>query len=317
MTFLLSLQAVGILLAMAVPGFLMGKSKKVDTKQAIRTLSVILLYVCQPFINVNSFLNTAFSKEILLNMVFIFIITAILMTGLLFLGELVFIKDKGTEKRDVYAFAGGLGNIGYMCIPFLQVLTNNDQTVILYAATSIVAMNLVAWTLGSYLITRDKKHISIKNAVLNPPTISFLLVLPFFILNLNFLKAGEALSAVANACSLFANLTAPLSMMILGLQFADAASPKAIFTDWRSYVSCGLKLVVSPLIAIALYYLFNLFVDLSAIKLNVIALAAMPSATILMMFCSLYNKNGNAAAGVVLLSSVLSIVTIPLFLMLV
>lgn len=316
MSFLLSLEAVGILLAMAVPGFIIGKLKKVDTDAAIKTLSVILLYVCQPFININSFLNTPFRSETLLNLVFVFLIAAILMVFLLIISAYFFKKLRFLPENTagIYANCAALGNIGYLCVPFLQVLTN-DTEVILYASTGMVAFNLVAWTLGTYYITGDKKHISLKKAVLNVPTLSFLLVLPFFLLNLNFLRTDK-LSTVANACAMFANLTAPLSMMILGLRFTSI-SIKDLFLDKAAYIASGIKLLLSPAIAIGLYYLFSLFVDISAIKLNIIALSAMPAATVTMMFCSIFNKDSKAAARTMLLSSILSIITIPLFLLLI
>lgn len=311
MNFFASLESIVVLLAMAIPGFLMGKSKKVNVDEAIKTLSVILLYICQPFINVNSFLNTMYSRDILINMVFVFVITAILMAALLLLGAAIFRKNK--INGSVYAFSSSLGNIGYLCIPFLQMLTP-DLTVLLYAAVSLVSFNLVGWTMGAYLLTGNKKHISIKNAVLNFPTLSFILVLPFFLLNLNFIRFP--MRAVSNAVSLFASLTAPLSMTLVGLQFTKM-NPISVFTDKRAYLTAAIKLILSPFVCLALFHLFNLMFDLSAIKLNVIALSAMPSATVIIMFASLYDKDREAAARSVLLTTLLSIITIPLALLLV
>ncbi|MDD4316105.1 MAG: hypothetical protein PHC84_02965, partial [Clostridia bacterium] len=125
MNFLLTLRTVGILLAMAIPGFIIIKIKLTKADDAIKALSVILLYICQPFITVNAFLNTAFDSRILVNLIFVLLITTILMTALLYLAYFVFRKDKGSPKRGVFSFASSFGNVGYMAIPFLQILTNN------------------------------------------------------------------------------------------------------------------------------------------------------------------------------------------------
>lgn len=314
MTFISALKAVGLLLVMAVPGFLIGKSKRLDADSAIKVLSVLLLYVCQPFVVVNSFLNTPFNKGILLNLVFICLIVAITIMVLLFLSGFLFNKllKVPDGRGGIYTCSSALGNIGYMCIPFLQVISD-DPEIILYAATAVVVFNLLSWTAGAYLITRDKRFISVKKAVLNPPTLTFLFVFILFICNINFVRF-PVLSPAAELCKTFASLTAPFSMTILGLRFTTI-KPKELFTDKYIYLTCFLKLIVSSFIGIGLYFFFGIFFDLSAIKLNVIALSAMPSATVNMMFCSIFEKDVGTAAKAVLLSSFLSIITIPLFML--
>ncbi|HHT83240.1 MAG: AEC family transporter [Christensenellales bacterium] len=315
MNFLIALQTVAVLLAMAIPGFIVSKLKLLDVDKGIKTLSVILLYVCQPFITANAFLNTRFDPKILVNLAFVFLITSVLMTILIFAAHFIFTKEKNSSRRSVYAFASSLGNVGYMAIPFLQALTRNNPEIILYASVSLVGFNLVAWTLGCYLLSGgNKRYISIKRAFLNLPTISFILVLPLFVLNINFLRFDN-LDFINNAMALFANMMAPISMTILGMEFSKMKF-KEIFNDYAAYISCAIKLIISPLLGWCLFRLCHLFVDLSAIKLNIITLASMPAATLVMMFGALFEADGKAAARAVLLSTLLSIITIPLSLML-
>jgi predicted permease len=314
MNFLVALQTVGILLAMAVPGFIIVKAKLIKANDAIKVLSVVLLYVCQPFITVNAFLNTAFDSRILVNLIFIVLITSVLMVILLYLAYFTFQKDRGAQRRDVYSFASSFGNVGYMAIPFLQILTNNNSEIILYATASLVGFNFVGWTLGCFFISRNKKHISLKHAILNLPTLSFLIVLPLFIFNLNFIRF-PSLQPLANASSLFANMMAPISMTILGMQFSKIKF-KELFNDYRLYITAAIKLIVSPLIAVGLLLLCNLFVDLSDIKLNIVVLAAMPSATLVMMFSAIYDSDTASAAKSVLMTTVFSVITIPLAILL-
>lgn len=313
MNFLLTFETVGVLLAMSIPGFIIIKLKLISAENGIKVLSVFLLYICQPFITVNAFLNTEFHSAILLNIIFVIIITALLMVILLYIGKAAFFKDKLSQKRDVYSFASSLGNVGYIAIPFLQVLTHNNSEIILYATSSLVGFNFIGWTLGCYFISRDKKHISLKNAVLNLPTLSFLIVLPFFIFNLNFIRFPH-LASLANASNLFANMMAPVAMTILGMQFAKMKF-KELINDYRAYIACFIKLLLSPVIAVGLFYFFNLFVDLSAIKLNIVVLAAMPTATLVMMFSAIYDSDTKSAARVLLLSTLFSVITLPLVLM--
>lgn len=313
--FLTSLQTVALLLLMAIPGFIIAKIKMVDVTKAVSFISVLLLYVCQPFITFNSFLNTTYNSSILVNLCVVFAVTAVLMTGLALLARLAFSYDKNVDRRGQMSYASAMGNIGYMCIPFLQMLRPGDSVIILYATSAIAAFNLIAWTLGNYLITGDKKFISIKRAVLNPATLSLLVALPLFICNINFVRF-DGLSGVANVCSLFANLVGPLSMTMLGMKFAESKL-KEFFLDYRVYAAAGFKLVLSPVIAFCLTLLLSTFMNVEPIALNIIALSAMPTANNVMMFSSLYGKDTAFAAKLVLISTILSVITIPLALMLV
>lgn len=309
--FLTSLENVLLLLAMAIPGFLVTKFKLLKNKDAaINFISIMLLYVCQPFVTFNSFLNTDFELTVLWNMIAVFVITAIIMVGLSLALKLAFSAHSDIEMKSMVPYASTFGNIGYLCVPFLMILAPGNNLVILYATSSIVAFNLTAWTIGNYILTGDRKHIKLKKAILNPATLSFLLVLPLFLLNLNF-NRSDSFAGVAKVCRPFAEMVGPLAMTLLGIQFSDMKL-KEIFTDYRAYISSAFKLILSPILAICLLLLTGLFMDISAIRLNVVALSAMPTATNLMMFSSLCNKNVKLAAKMVMISTLVSMLTIPL-----
>lgn len=308
--FLTSLENVALLLAMAIPGFIAAKAKLFKNDQAINVISILLLYICQPFVTFNSFLNTAFNPKILLNLTVVFIFTAALLVILVYIGKLIMRLIKNTETGGIYAYACSFGNIGYLCVPFLQILMPGNNEVLLYASTAIVAFNLVAWTVGNYVLTGDKSFIRVKRIIFNPPTVSFILVLPLFILNLNFLRFQE-LAGLAKVVGLFSNLVGPLAMTLVGIKFSEIKI-KELFSDYKVYLSIGVKLIISPLIAFCGILILSTFYDVQAIRLNIIALAAMPTANNLMMFCSLYGKDTKTAAKIVLLSTILSVLTIPL-----
>lgn len=312
--FLQSLENVALLLLMAVPGFLIVKLKMVPAEGAAKFISVMLIYVCQPFITFNSFLNTDFDRNILINLIAVLIFTGVFTSLMIGIGNLIFLWVKDRDTRGLFSYAGAFGNIGFMCIPFLQILMPGNNEVILYATASIVSFNLVAWTLGNYLITGERKHISLKKAIINPPTLAFLIALPLFLFNLNF-NAAPSLTGLAKVCRLFADLVGPLAMIMLGIKIAEM-NFKTLFSDPGVYLAAAVKLLLAPVVAFGLMMLMTTFMDVAEIRLNLIALAAMPSANNIMMFCTVYDKDADVAAKCVGISTVLSIVTMPLALML-
>ena len=320
--FLTGAISVGMLLLMAVPGFILGKMRSVNTESAVKFLSVMLLYILQPFVTFDSFLNTAYDPEVLINIVIVFVFTCVTIGAVLAVGSFAMRFTKfGKDVGGVIAYGGAFGNVGYMCIPFLQLMAPGDYVIILYATVSVVAFNLMAWTVGNFALTGDKRHISLKRALLNPPTLSFILALPLFLLNLNFLKAegltGAALkvvSGIQEVIGLFSDMVGPLAMVLLGLKLADIRFGE-LFADGRVYIATGIKLIFFPLFGVALTALMSLFMNVESISLNLIATSAMPCAQNVIMFSTLYDKDSALAAKEVTVSTLLSIVTIPVMLL--
>lgn len=320
--FLTGAISVGMLLLMAVPGFILGKMRSVNTESAVKFLSVMLLYILQPFVTFDSFLNTAYDPEVLINIVIVFVFTCVTIGAVLAVGSFAMRFTKfGKDVGGVIAYGGAFGNVGYMCIPFLQLMAPGDYVIILYATVSVVAFNLMAWTVGNFALTGDKRHISLKRALLNPPTLSFILALPLFLLNLNFLKAegltGAALklvSGIQEVIGLFSDMVGPLAMVLLGLKLADIRFGE-LFADGRVYIAAGIKLIFFPLFGVALTALMSLFMNVESISLNLIATSAMPCAQNVIMFSTLYDKDSALAAKEVTVSTLLSIVTIPVMLL--
>lgn len=314
MLFLTALKSVALLLAMAVPGFIIGKLKMIDKEKAVSFISVMLLYVTQPFVTFDAFLNTSYNSTILLNLIMVFIITGILMVLTLLVGKLVMTGVGGDlTERAQSVYAGTFGNVGYLCIPFLQLFAPNDSVLILYATSAIVGFNLISWTLGNYLLTGDKKYMSLKKAIFNPPTLSFIVALPLFICNINFPRFN--LTGIQNVVGLFADMVGPLAMTLLGIKISET-SFRELFLDGKVYVSSIIKLLICPAICALLILIFASFADISAIKLNIVAFSAMPSANNVMMFSNRCGLDTKYPAKLVMISTLLSIVSIPLTLML-
>ncbi|MDR0752310.1 MAG: AEC family transporter [Christensenellaceae bacterium] len=315
--FIESFENIGLMLLMAIPGFIIAKLKMIDSEKSIKFISVLLLYVCQPFVTFDAFLNTPFNEKILLNMAICFLLTAILIVLTAIISKIVLrVTSQNNDMGGVLSYASSFGNIGYLCVPFLQILAPGNSEIMVYASAAIVAFNILAWTFGNYLITKDKKHVSIKNIILNPATLAFLIALPFFLLNLNFTRA-HSLAGLQKIISLMGNLVGPLAMLMVGICFANFQIRKSLSESKLLYpisLALVIKLIITPLLAFALLKLISVFYNTTSINLNILALASMPAANNLIMFCSLANRETQTPTSLVLLSTLISAITIPVFL---
>ncbi len=308
--FLTSFVNILVLLAMAIPGFIITKLKLIDTAKVCKFISIMLLYVCHPFIAFNSFLNNDFDISILTNILAVAGFTIAFTLAMLAIARLTSFWEKDRDRRALTVYGSAMSNLGFMCIPFLQILMPDNSLVTLYASTSVVAFNLVAWTIGNYVITGDIKYVKFKKAIINPPMISFLIVLPLFIFNINFIQYPQ-LESIQTMCSTFAGIVGPLAMTMLGIRLAGFTF-KELFLDAKLYFSATLKLIVCPCVAFGIIAIMSTFYDVSDIKLNLVIMSAMPTATNMMMFTTMYNKDSHTAGKISFMSAVLSILTIPL-----
>ena len=108
-------------------------------------------------------------------------------------------------------------------------------------------------------------------------------------------------------------MVTPVSMIVVGIRLANV-NVKQLFMDKWAYVSAFFKLIVMPLIAI----LAVAFLPVAnTVKYTVFFLLSMPAATGTAMFAVKFNSDSDFASVCVLLSTILSVITIPLLFLLI
>ena len=171
-----------------------------------------------------------------------------------------------------------------------------------------MSMNLLVFTIGVFMITNDKKYISIKSAILNPTTLSILVALPLFIFNIDFP------SVIDNTLGLLAKMVTPMCMFILGIRLG-VSNIKSLLTRPFVYITCLLKLIVFPLFAYLCVYFIPGLSDM--FKVSIFVLSAAPTGAIIVSLAEMYGLEQELSANVVLLTTILSIITLPLLLLII
>lgn len=314
MDFLTSLISVALLVAMAVPGFVLRKAKLLGAS-ATGTLVTVLLYVAQPLLIVSSFFKKAYEPQLLAGMGWVLLFTTVLLFAVYGIARLVYCKrrdDTGrlTPSARACVVAATISNCSFMGIPVLQALFPNDPVPVIYSAVFNIPFQIFCWTVVVYTVTGERKHISLKRALLNPPTVALVVALPIFFIGCTV--PAQIMSAV----DFLGNMTTPLSMIVMGIRLAEIR-PKELFTSVEVYVSCGLRLVVSPLLTLGLMLLVDLLVPIGpTVIASMYVMTAMPAAASTLMFCEKYDGDSKTAVKCMLLSNLLCIVTIPVLLLL-
>lgn len=302
MFFLPTLIVVTISLLYMFIGLLLGRFHKVQPEH-LKSYSALLLYVCGPFMVINSFLNVDYTPERAVNMGLFFVITLLIQA--LFGGILALIlrKKMHTSKARMICVCAICGNVGFFGLPLIQALFPGEALVMAYSSLFVMSMNVVAFTFGVYCVTGDRKHMSLKSALLNPTSIAIYISLPLFFLKVTAADLGK-FSVIPD---ILGKMTTPICMILLGVRLS-AANLKKLFTRPFVYMGCFLKLIVFPLFA----YLCVAFLPLDpTFKVSVIILSACPSAAIVSSLAELYQVEEENAANVVLFASLLCVITLP------
>lgn len=300
-----------ITLLYILPGFYLAKKHIMKTEHT-SALSAILVYICAPCMVVSSFTALPFSTVTLKNMGIFFLATLILQglfTAILYL----LLRRKYDDARyRIFTIGSVMGNVGFFGRPIVTALFGaTHPEVACYSVVFTVSMNMIIYTVGIYCLTNDKKHISLKSSVWNPVGLGVLIGLPLFLIKDFITLPGVLATAVTqlgNAVNLVGSMSTPLIMFMLGIRLANVSLAN-LFRRPFIYLTCLMKLVVFPLFC---YLLVLPFPFDPVLKASILVLASVPGASVVSSLAELYKSEQELAANVLLLTTLLCFITMPL-----
>ncbi len=309
---------VVFLLILAVPGFVFAKTKMFP-KTASETLSAIVLYGCQPILIITSFQGCSYNPNIALNMLAVAGIALVAHLIMFAIVKFAFIKWQANDKVKLVKYLSVFSNCGFMGLPFLQSLFTDaslQAELVIYCAVVLAIFNILNWTFGVYILTEDKKEISVKKVLLNPVILSvlFSLVL-FFTLQkpvVELVAEGtvgyKILSKLMASLTFLSNMVTPLSMFVIGIRLANI-NFKQLLTDKWAYIATAVKLIGMSFVVM---FIVAYLPIASTVKYTIFFLLSMPSATSGAMMAVQFKKDSDFASIGVVLSTICSIITLPL-----
>ena len=304
-SFFAALTTVGVMLFYAVPGFLLVKSNLVKS-DGISNFAKLLMYVCSPMLVIYSFLNISFSWTLVRNMLIAFAFAMSVMIIFVVVFARVF-KSKEDAKYRIYTLATVFPNCAFMGVPILQAVLPDYPEALAYSVMFSMALNISAWTVGSYVITGDRKYIGVKKVLLNPQVFALLVAIPLFALGV------KLPTQIDGMVTLLGKMTTPLCMLIMGMRLATTPI-KGIFLKPMQYLIIAIKQLLLPLLVFLV--LLPLPFDQN-MKNSIYIIFACPVASVILSFAEMLGKGQRDAANMVLLGTSLSTLTIPIMCLLI
>ena len=291
-----ALHQITVIFIGILAGFVCRKLK-VLSEEGTATVSNIVVKIILPFYLFSAILNSGSAvdpKGVLLTLGLSF--GMFLLSGLVALVIVPLLRPPAGD-RGVYLFETMCGNVTYIGIPVCAAVLGGNAA--FYGSLLNIPYNLLCFSLGIWLLAGK---LPLKK-ILNPAFLSGVAAAILYLLRV------PVPSVLLDGCAFIGQATSPCAMLVIGSVLGSVPF-REIFTEWRAIPYVLLRLVgLGALMALLLSFL-----DVDPVLKGVLILmASMPAATNSTMLCTIYGGNRALSAKLIFLSTALSIVTIPLW----
>lgn len=208
------------------------------------------------------------------------------------------------KKKHVFVTMIVFANVGFIGFPVVSELYGAEGN--LYAIVYNMIYQIFFFTYGIALLSGEK-NFKLRDICKIPVTIA-----SFSCMILFFFKI-QIPDGVASALSSIGNMTTPLSLILIGACLSQVKLDE-ILKDKYSYLVSFLKMIVYPIIVIAVLKVFNLP---SVIVGTCAVLSALPSGSLNVIYAEQYDCESQFASRTVIQTMVFMVVTLPIMLILI
>ena len=275
-------------------GFLLFKGGKI-TLEGSRGLGNILIYLALPAVIINGF-RVERTPEHLLGMACSGAAAAVLLL-------LSILVSRGLFRKDAIAsFAGAFSNPGFFGVPLM--IAAIGQGSVFYVACFIAFLNVGQWTYGVSIMNGQpvRQGFEPKRLIRAPFVIAILIGLCLF------LTQVKLPSVVEGCLTTVASLNTPLAMFTVGVYLAQI-DVRDLIRRKSLYAVTGARLLLIP--ALSLLLLSLLPASMRDMKLALLLACSCPVGANVAVYAQLHGKDYGYAVETVILSTVLSLATIP------
>ncbi|MDC7301102.1 AEC family transporter [Agathobacter ruminis] len=300
-TFLVLLKRMIALLFMMACGYYSYKKKWVG-EEGYSSLSTIVANILNPILLFNAVITADRSigtGQIVQNLILVGIYYVLLIV----LGIVIpiIIRAKGTESYQ-YNLMTIFSNVGFMAIPVLAALYGNGATI--YIVFYVLVYNVLIYSYGLYLTVKtkgDKAKYQLKSMI-NPGFIGSILAI---LLYASGVEVGDPFTTI---CGYMGDATIPMSMFITGISIAKFPV-REYLASVRVYIYSVIKLLIIPIAAALIIKGF----PLDEMVKNVFVMEiAMPVGALVLALNRNYGANEIVTSRGIVITTILSIITIPL-----
>lgn len=291
-----SLQILQMLVILAIGGY--AYKKELINNNGLKTLTNVLLEIVMPLLIFTSY-QREYNTEQVKGLIISFFLSMFSIIIAIIISNIVIRKN---DKRDylVERMSIMYTNCGFIGIPLMSALYG--PLGVFYCTAFITAYNLICWSYGISMLVKLPLKEKLIKIITGRNMIAIVLGLVFYFLSI---RIPETL---LNPLKTIGSMNSPLALLIVGATIMKSPFKK-VFLDLRSYYILIIHNIIIPIIIILLLTRINT----SSLIKNVILIAmACPIGVISTTFSLKFNRDEKYASSLLGLSTIFSIVTIPL-----
>ncbi len=296
---------VVVMFLLLATGMLLYKIKMI-TDEGNRQMAGVVLYVVAPLLILDTY-SIEYDATLTKNMLLGFALSAIS----ILIGILVSYVLKPGSKAESFSterFTVIFTNCGFMGIPLAEAVFGDIG--VIYCTTYITMFNLFVWTYGLALMRgKSSSKTSLKEKLkpfLTPTMFCIALGLLVYFLQIPLPKQ------IKSAVGYISSMNTPLAMIVSGIYIAQGDLFGAL-RKGRVYAVSAIKCLAVPFLMI--FVLVFLPFD-EKLKTTILILSACPSGANGMLFANRFGGDTKTASNVFTVTTIASIVCIPLMVML-
>jgi len=213
-------------------------------------------------------------------------------------GKVLF-QRRDPSRRTIMRYGTLVANSGFAGLPVIQGAYGAEG--LFFASIYIIPNRIFMWTAGISMFQKGKKTNWVRDVLLNPGIIAVFLGLARMLLQI------PLPSFVDTAVSSMGQCTTSVSIILVGSILADVEW-RSIF-QWDVFYACIVRLILLPVVSLVVLKLIGF--DSLGTAISVI-LTGMPMGTTTAILAEKYGQDAGFGSSCVFLSTVLSLVTIPM-----
>ena len=208
------------------------------------------------------------------------------------------------EHRPGFELLMSMGNSMFIALPLVDALYG--PIAVFYMSMTCIPFNILLYSYGVWRLRSDPGQKGFRfRDILSVPLIAALIALAIFLLKP---PVPAALKGLIGSMS---GATMPLSMIVIGSSLGSVSLFDA-FKNGRLYLASFVRLILIPLVT---WFLCRLVTQDPVLLMTMMVTAACPSAVVVTVLSIQYGRDGVFTAEGTLKSTVLSMITLPLWVM--
>lgn len=280
-------------------GYVLCKTEAIK-KDGTKTLSNLLMYLVMPCMVLGTYLS-GYDPEKSANLIRAFGYSSTLLIIGFVITYVVTFRMK-SEHKNVVRIACMFSNAGYMGFPLIKAMFGTEG--LLYASAFLTMFNIFVWTIGVVTISGETDvRSSIVAVVKNPCIIAVAVGLVIYFARI------PIPDIIKEPVLLVGDMNTPVSMILIGATIASGNLLK-LMKNAKLILILVVRMLIVP--AVCLLIMKCLGIN-NMVAMVTLVLEACPCAAITTVFAIRYNADEELASGAVVFSTLISIITLPVY----